>query len=134
MQKSIFKINNIAILLGALMLSTPSLANDKNNTLSTDNTPTQKKEIDEATVIKTQYGLIKGKIDKINNVIVWTGIPYAKTPIGELRWKKPVDPDKWDGILNTTKASNVAFQLSENKIIGSDDCLNLNFYRPNNNR
>ena len=132
MQKSILKNNSIAILLGALMLSTPSLANDKNNTLSTDNTPTQIKEIDESTVIKTQYGLIKGKIDKINNVVVWTGIPYAKTPTGELRWKKPVDPDKWDGILNTTKASNIAFQLSENKIIGSDDCLNLNIYRPNN--
>lgn len=35
--------------------------------------------------ITTQYGKVKGTIE--NGVHIWKGIPYAKPPIGQSRFK-----------------------------------------------
>ena len=42
---------------------------------------------------------MQGVYNEDKSVEVYTGIPYAKPPVGELRWKEPQDPDKWDGVL-----------------------------------
>jgi len=34
-----------------------------------------------------------------NNTWAWKGVPYAKAPVGELRWKAPRDPDPWHGVM-----------------------------------
>ena len=47
-------------------------------------------------VIKTTKGTIEGI--KQNGYVVFKGIPYAKAPVGELRWKVPVEMDPWDEI------------------------------------
>ncbi len=85
----------------------------------------------ENTVRNTEFGIIKGKIDTEHNVLIWTGVPYAKAPVNEFRWKKPVNPDKWTGILNTEKPGDIALQTSGDGVTGSEDCLNLDIYRPN---
>ena len=36
-------------------------------------------------VVKTESGLVAGTGTDIH---VWKGIPYARPPVGELRWKK----------------------------------------------
>lgn len=79
----------------------------------------------------TKYGQIEGSVTDNNEVLSWTGIPYAKAPIGDLRWKEPKEPDNFEGIFDATKEANVGIQVSNEKIIGSEDCLNLNIYRPN---
>ena len=43
-------------------------------------------EFDENLAAQTASGTYVGKIDS-NNVISWKGIPYAKQPVGELRWR-----------------------------------------------
>ena len=54
------------------------------------------------------------------------GIPYAKPPIGNLRFRHPQPLDqKWDGILQATKYGHSCTQYSTVTDI-SEDCLTLN--------
>lgn len=79
----------------------------------------------------TPYGTVQGLNDQNTNTLQWLGVPYAKPPVGDLRWKAPQNPDKWTGVLKTQKYGNMSVQLSGNKVVGSEDCLYLNIWRPN---
>jgi len=84
----------------------------------------------EQTVL-TKYGAVKGFEDQVNTW-VWKAIPFAKPPVGDLRWKAPRDPDPWDGIREETEFSERACQnrMLEDTMVGSEDCLYLNVWRP----
>jgi para-nitrobenzyl esterase len=82
-------------------------------------------------VINTHYGQVEGLLDDSNSTLKWLGVPYSKPPVGELRWKAPEEPNSWAGILETKKFGPVCTQLSNGKVIGSEDCLTLNIWRPN---
>ncbi|XP_012543069.1 esterase FE4 [Monomorium pharaonis] len=58
------------------------------------------------------------------------GIPYAKPPIGDLRFKDPVPVEPWSGDRDATKHGNIAIQMNffTNKVEGDEDCLYLNVY------
>jgi para-nitrobenzyl esterase len=91
------------------------------------------------TTVKTAYGKVSGA-DAGNGSWVWAGIPYAKPPVGELRWKAPQDPEPWNKIRHSTynfsRCTQPVFDLQwnpVNKIQGSEDCLYLNVFRPKNN-
>ncbi|XP_049799125.1 juvenile hormone esterase-like isoform X3 [Schistocerca nitens] len=61
------------------------------------------------------------------------GIPYAKPPVGPLRFKSPEPPEPWSGIRNATKEGNIAPQIdflmrSKTEYEGDEDCLYLNVY------
>ncbi|MBO5998733.1 MAG: carboxylesterase family protein, partial [Lachnospiraceae bacterium] len=58
--------------------------------------------------IKTAYGLVEG-VD-CGNYTVFRGIPYAKPPVGERRWKAPERPDPWDGVLKADTFSAKVLQ------------------------
>ena len=79
----------------------------------------------------TKFGDVIG-IDN-GDVKVFYGIPYGAVPVGDLRWKAPVDPENWSTPLNCTEA-RVAIQFSTNRntgittIIGTEDALNLDVY------
>ena len=77
---------------------------------------------------ETKYGMVQGRLAESEKVLVWEGIPYAKAD----RWKSPVAIEKWDGVLDATKVGKVGVQLSGKNVIGSEDCLNLDVFRPNN--
>ena len=62
--------------------------------------------------ITTLYGKIRGAEDE-NNTWSWKGIPFAKPPVGNLRWKAPQDPESWEGVKDT-----VAFALRVFNIMG----------------
>lgn len=80
---------------------------------------------------ETSYGKVRGYENKENNTLVWKGIPYAKAPLNELRWKAPEDPESYSETFDATKSGNVCIQSSAEGTIGSEDCLNLDIYRPN---
>jgi para-nitrobenzyl esterase len=81
----------------------------------------------------TVYGKVQGYEANEGQTLIWKGIPYAKAPVGALRWKAPQNPDQWSGTFDATKNGNIGIQLSGGKINGSEDCLNLDIYRPNSN-
>lgn len=47
--------------------------------------------------VKTKYGIIQGVVE--NGYTIFKGIPYAKPPIGELRFKPPQEPESWNGVF-----------------------------------
>ncbi len=84
----------------------------------------------------TAYGKVKGfSVD--NDTWTWLGIPYAKPPLGNLRWRAPQPPDPWGGFLDTTahclpctqQIHSATWQPSP-YYKGSEDCLYLDVYRP----
>lgn len=97
----------------------------------------------------TAYGQIQGVNDSAGSgTYFWKGIPFAKPPVGALRWKAPVEPDAWSGMLATRTFGNACLQNgriygpgSNNTYdatigatlgtpVGSEDCLTLNIWRP----
>ncbi|MFL2698257.1 MAG: carboxylesterase/lipase family protein [Gammaproteobacteria bacterium] len=89
------------------------------------------------TLRSTVSGEVIGQIEDGN--YVWRGIPFAKPPVGDLRWKAPVKPDNWEGVLEATELSQACFQPDGIVLFGSDggskwsgseDCLYLNIWSP----
>ncbi|MHA1607001.1 MAG: carboxylesterase/lipase family protein [Candidatus Freyarchaeota archaeon] len=92
-------------------------------------------------VVETKYGLVQG-MEWDNYTYAWLGIPYAKPPVGELRWKAPQDPEPWSGVRNATEFSEPPIQFAgymgavneddivNARLIGSEDCLYLNIWVP----
>jgi para-nitrobenzyl esterase len=69
----------------------------------------------------------------------WRGIPYAKPPVGALRWRAPQPPEAWTdtrvaldfGPPCTQYASTLGgVPGREGSVGGSEDCLTLNIYAP----
>ncbi|RCW51866.1 carboxylesterase family protein [Paenibacillus prosopidis] len=81
--------------------------------------------------VKTKYGDVQGVQLTNSSSISWLGVPYAKPPIGDLRWKAPRNPDSWTGKLETVRYQQTCVQTVNGKITGSEDCLYLNIWRPN---
>lgn len=96
-----------------------------------------KKIIAMEVTINTKLGKVKG-LERFNKVdgekyYSFQGIPYAKPPTGELRFKAPIHTDPWTDILDATKEKPVPF-YSESHISGltqSEDSLYLNVYSKN---
>jgi len=80
----------------------------------------------------TNFGSLIGYEDEKDQAYVWLDVPYGKAPVGDLRWKAPEYPDAWDGVRDATTSGNLGLQYSSGKLSGSEDCLNLDLYRPNN--
>jgi carboxylesterase type B len=83
--------------------------------------------------IYVQEGKLIGIVENCtygDNYTAFRGIPYAKPPIGELRFKDPVPAEPWSGDRDASKHGNVAVQLHYNthEIVGDEDCLYLNVY------
>ena len=57
-------------------------------------------------IVTTKYGKLSGveyPEAKYAGVTYFKGVPYAKPPVGELRWKPPVDPEPWEGVRACNK-------------------------------
>lgn len=71
-----------------------------------------------------------------SGIRIFKGVPYAKPPIGELRWKEPMPASNWTGIRKADKFGPRAMQLPlfSDMIFRSDgmseDCLYLNVWTP----
>ncbi|VDO88545.1 unnamed protein product [Haemonchus placei] len=63
---------------------------------------------------------------------IFKGIPIAKPPVGERRFKLPERPERWQGIRDASRysaacMSNSSVSRSPQKII-SEDCLYMNIF------
>uniref|UniRef100_A0A8C4WLB2 Carboxylic ester hydrolase n=1 Tax=Gopherus evgoodei TaxID=1825980 RepID=A0A8C4WLB2_9SAUR len=99
--------------------------------------------------VVTKYGKLRGQRIKVDgaetHVDVFLGIPFAKPPVGPLRFSPPTPAEPWKGLRNATiyppmclqdsvagqhlsdaftnRKEKLSFQVSE-------DCLFLNVYTP----
>ena len=70
----------------------------------------------------------------------WLGIPYAKPPVGALRWRAPQPAEAWTGTRETLAFGSPCTQFASpiggidkaraGEPVGSEDCLYLNVYAP----
>ena len=108
-------------------------------------------------IVTREFHVAQGDLTGVYNedrtVEIFAGIPYAKAPVGELRWKEPQEPDSWAGVRACDTYGPMAMQPSSaewysslSQILGthdyrfsltdqyreamSEDCLYLNIYRP----
>ncbi|MAI25685.1 MAG: carboxylesterase [Spirochaeta sp.] len=68
-----------------------------------------------------------------NGAHVWRGIPFARPPVGALRWRAPQEPESWDGVREALEFGFPCPQFdveSPGSTVGSEDCLTLNVYAP----
>ncbi|MBQ2607555.1 MAG: carboxylesterase family protein, partial [Oscillospiraceae bacterium] len=49
-------------------------------------------------IVTVAQGDLTGVYTQDETVEVYTGIPYAKPPVGELRWREPQEPESWEGV------------------------------------
>lgn len=83
----------------------------------------------------TSKGKVKGIEDANGKVLVWYGIPYGASTAGKNRWRAPQPVAAWSGTLNAIAAKEGAAQYSDGtSYIGTEDCLYVNVYRPNNGK
>ena len=87
--------------------------------------------------IKTRYGIYNGFVDK-NGVQTWLGIPYAKPPVGNLRWHAPEKLEPSDKEFNAKKfgAAPMQDQYESSDLLSkqSEDCLTLNIWTRNSEK
>ena len=81
--------------------------------------------------VKTRTGIYVGKRDKKLKLIFYRGIPYAKPPVGELRWKAPEPLAASDLVFEAQNFGASAIQVEHKGVIlkhhrQSEDCLYLN--------
>ena len=85
--------------------------------------------------VKINNGLIEGYQDS-TDLSIFLGIPFAKPPVGDLRWKAPQPIENWDGVLKTQKFGPTPAQIP---VWGDmhfradammEDCLYLNVWTP----
>jgi para-nitrobenzyl esterase len=88
----------------------------------------------QAAPISTTEGPVEG-VTK-DGVTRFLGIPYARPPLGPLRWMPPQQTEKWSGVRQATKFGPICAQVTTlGPFAGppnsNEDCLYLNVFTPN---
>ncbi|MBR5967233.1 MAG: carboxylesterase family protein, partial [Lachnospiraceae bacterium] len=104
-------------------------------------------------IVRVSEGELTGVYNKAHTVEIYAGIPYAKAPVGELRWKEPQDPEPYEGVRVCDTYGPMAMQNANSPLYSSlyqifgfhkynfslfdnyreeesEDCLYLNVYCP----
>ncbi len=69
--------------------------------------------------VTTANGQVRGVKNRDGSVEVFAGIPYAKPPVNDLRWRKPQDPESWSGIRDCDHFAPMSMQEVNLPIIDS---------------
>jgi para-nitrobenzyl esterase len=84
------------------------------------------------TLVKLADGQVRGSVMEGSRQFL--GIPYAKPPVGDLRWKAPQSPDPWKDVRDATlfgkRCAQVANATLQNMASNDEDCLYLNVWTP----
>lgn len=115
-------MKSLTLIFGmTLLLSLPSFAQNKNAF------PVQ---------VQLKNGIIEGNYDTHSGIQTYFGVPFAKPPVGDLRWKAPQPLDNWKGVKLTKKfgprpMQTLVFGDMKSRSEGvSEDCLYLNVWTP----
>jgi para-nitrobenzyl esterase len=89
--------------------------------------------------IQVEQGWLMGMPGSDTSITVYKGVPFAAPPVGELRWRAPQPPAKWDGVRRADKFSANPIQVMHESFgpwtaeyqpqgAVSEDCLYLNIW------
>ncbi len=96
-------------------------------------------------IAKTESGMVRGIPAADPRITAFKGIPFAAPPVGELRWRAPQPPLKWEGVRDCLEFGPIAMQETpglnpddiytkewhvDSDIAMSEDCLQLNIWTP----
>lgn len=96
-------------------------------------------------IVETKLGKIQGLPAADPRITSFKGIPFAKPPVGNLRFHAPVPVEKWDGVLKAFDFGPISVQPTPNydpndlycrewsvdeNIAMSEDSLYLNVWTP----
>lgn len=82
-------------------------------------------------VVRTDTGVVRGFAD--GQVTRFNGIPYARPPVGDLRWAPPERPRRWHGVRDATEFGPACPQSTAGPLVPprrAEDCLYLNVTTP----
>jgi para-nitrobenzyl esterase len=88
--------------------------------------------------VTVESGKLKGAYNADHSVLMFKGVPFAASPVGDLRWKAPQPAQKWTGVRAADKFGPACLQTD---VFGdilqfmrdaqpSEDCLNLTIWLP----
>lgn len=80
------------------------------------------------TQVQVKQGKLLGTAE--DGLLVFKGIPFAKPPIGDLRWRAPQPIKQWSGVLQADKFAPGPMQGGNPPSGKSEDCLYLNVWTP----
>jgi para-nitrobenzyl esterase len=96
---------------------------------------------------ETALGPVVGRDDGAGT-LSWKGVPFAKPPVGERRWKAPADPERWTAPRQALDFAPACVQTGRlygpgrhnrydetigetlGQTLGAEDCLYLNIWAP----
>jgi para-nitrobenzyl esterase len=97
----------------------------------------------------TAFGPVIGSDDSAaHGTLAWKGVPFAQPPVGERRWRAPVDPAPWTTARPATAFAPACVQTGRlygpglhnrydatigstlGKTLGAEDCLYVNIWSP----
>ncbi|MBQ7060909.1 MAG: carboxylesterase family protein [Clostridia bacterium] len=67
--------------------------------------------------VTVSEGLLTGVYTEDGAVEVYAGVPYAKPPVGELRWKAPEAPEKWEGVRVCDRFAPMSMQQRGSRLV-----------------
>ena len=70
-------------------------------------------------IVHTAQGDLTGVLTEDGMVEVYAGIPYAKPPVGDLRWREPEPADPWEGVLAADHFAPMSMQPQNDPIYSS---------------
>lgn len=86
--------------------------------------------------LRIEQGIIEGNYNTHDGIQTYLGVPFAKPPLGDLRWKAPQPADPWEGVRETKvfgprPMQTMVFGDMKSRSAGvSEDCLYLNVWTP----
>lgn len=121
----------IRVLVGAACLIVSVAAQAGSFTMTANNPPPALEA-----VVSSPAGELRGVV--AGNLRIFKGIPYARAPVGTLRWKAPVPLPRWKGVREAIAFGPECFQpnspvasvYSVAPLPMSEDCLTLNIWAP----
>ncbi len=90
----------------------------------------------------TSYGTVLGQPTGYQASTIFKGIPYAKPPVGNLRWRAPEKPEPWEGEFEAYTYGPIPLQKRPDETsffrrefypiqwTSSEDCLYINVVTP----